>query len=48
MDRGGVTRVIDGERGCRREGVKVLTKGVRGDCLVVGGDEVVELEGEEV
>ena len=43
-----MTKVIDGEGGCRREGVKVLTKGIRCNRLVVGGYKVIELDGEEV
>ena len=43
-----MTRIIDGERGCRRERVKVLTKGIRCNRLVVGGYEVIKLDGEEV
>ena len=43
-----MTRVIDGEGGRRRERVEILTKGVRCNRLVVGGYEVIKLDGEEV
>ena len=43
-----MTRVIDGKGGCRREGVEILAKGVGCNRLVVGGYEVIKLEGEEV
>ena len=43
-----MTRVVDREWGCRREGVEVLMEGVRCNRLVVGGYEVVKLDGEEV
>ena len=43
-----MTRVIDRMGRCGREGIEVLVKGVGGNCLVVGGDEVVKFEGEEI
>ena len=43
-----MTRVVDGERRCRRERVKVLTEGVGCNRLVVGGNKRVKLDGEEV
>ena len=46
--RGGVTRVIDGKGRCGREGIEVLAKGVVGNSLVVGGDEGVKFDGEEI
>ena len=43
-----MTRKVDGERRCRRERVEDLAKGVWGDHLVVGGDELVEFNGKEI
>ena len=43
-----MTRVVYREGGCRREGIEVLAKGVGGDGLVIGGDELIELDGKEV
>ena len=41
-------RQVDGEGRCRQEGVEVLTEGVRGNRLVVGGDELIKLDGKGV
>ena len=41
-------RVVDGERGSRREWVEVLAKGVGGYCFVVAGDKLIEFGSEEI
>ena len=43
-----MTRKVDREGRGRRVRVEVLMEGVRGNCLVVGGNELVELDGKEV
>ena len=43
-----MTRVIYREGGCRREGIEVLAERIGGNGFVVGGDEVIELDGKEI
>ena len=43
-----MTRLIDGEWGGGGEGIEVLMKGVRGNCLVVGHHELIKLDGKEI
>ena len=43
-----MTRVIGGKGRCGREGIEVLAEGVGGNGLVVGGNEMIEFEGEEI
>ena len=43
-----MTRVVDGERRSGRVGVEVLSKRIGCNHLVVRGDELVELDGEQI
>ena len=43
-----MTRIVEGYRRGRREGVEVLTEGVGCDGFVVGGDKLVEFDGEKI
>ena len=43
-----MTRVVDGERGSRRERIEVLTEGIGCDGFVIGSDELVKLDGEQI
>ena len=40
--------LVNGKRGSWREGIEVLTERVGCNCLVVGGNELIELDSEEI